>query len=101
MSWLLALPILLPVTTAVAAFLVRERGRAGRWVSVIGCALQTVQNDETGVVSYTEFELFLLFLAEARCLAVGLTVLPPYSSAWYEEYVVGLVRQDAYFGGHV
>ncbi len=39
MSWLLAVPILLPLATAVAAFLVRERGGAGRWVSVIGCAL--------------------------------------------------------------
>ncbi len=39
MSWLLALPILLPIVTAVVAFLVRERGGAGRWVSVIGCAL--------------------------------------------------------------
>ncbi len=39
MSWLLALPILLPIATAVAAFLLRRRGAAGRWLSVVGSAL--------------------------------------------------------------
>ena len=37
MSWLLALPIILPFATAVLVFLLRERGAAGRWLSVLGC----------------------------------------------------------------
>ncbi len=38
MSWLLALPIIIPFLTAVAAFLVRKQGDAGRWLSVAGSA---------------------------------------------------------------
>ena len=39
MSWLLALPIILPFLTAVAAFLVRSKGAQGRWLSVGGSTL--------------------------------------------------------------
>ena len=39
MSWLLALPIVLPFLTAVAAFLARGMGPLGRWISVGGSAL--------------------------------------------------------------
>ena len=38
MSWLLALPIILPLSTAVLVFLVRRAGPAARWLSVAGCA---------------------------------------------------------------
>ncbi len=38
MSWLLALPIVLPFLTAVPAFLLRDRG-AARWISLGGCVL--------------------------------------------------------------
>ncbi len=37
MSWLLALPIILPFLTAVVVFLMRRAGPAGRWLSVAGC----------------------------------------------------------------
>ena len=37
MSWLLALPIVLPFATAVAVFLLRHHGAAGRWISIAGC----------------------------------------------------------------
>lgn len=39
MSWLLALPIIIPFATAVFVFLLREKGAAGRWLSVLGCGL--------------------------------------------------------------
>ena len=39
MSWLLALPIVLPMATAILAFLFRTRGRLGPWLSIGGCAL--------------------------------------------------------------
>ncbi|TQV78495.1 Na+/H+ antiporter subunit D [Denitrobaculum tricleocarpae] len=39
MSWLLALPVILPFATAVLVFLLRSRGAAGRWLSVAGCGL--------------------------------------------------------------
>ena len=39
MSWLLVLPILLPIATAVLAFLLRDAGRAARWLSLGGCVL--------------------------------------------------------------
>ena len=39
MSWLLALPIVLPFATAVLVFLLRERGALGRRLSVVGCLL--------------------------------------------------------------
>ena len=39
MSWLLALPIVLPFLTAVAAFLARGKGPLGRWISVAGSAV--------------------------------------------------------------
>ena len=39
MSWLLALPIVLPFLTAVPAFLFRGHGAAGRWISLAGCVL--------------------------------------------------------------
>ncbi len=39
MNWLLALPIVLPFVTAVPAFLLRDRGAAGRWISLGGCVL--------------------------------------------------------------
>ena len=39
MSWLLALPVILPFATAVLVFLLRTRGAAGRWLSVGGCGL--------------------------------------------------------------
>ena len=43
MSWLLVLPILLPIATAVLAFLLRDAGRSARWLSLGGCvALLTV-----------------------------------------------------------
>lgn len=38
MSWILSLPILIPMMTAVVAFLVRN-SRAGTWVSICGSAL--------------------------------------------------------------
>ena len=38
MSWLLALPIMLPFITAVVVFLLRKNGLASRWISVGGCA---------------------------------------------------------------
>ena len=38
MSWLLALPIVLPFATAVLTFLLRSTGSAARWLSVAGCA---------------------------------------------------------------
>ena len=41
MSWLLALPIVIPFLTAVLAFLTRK-GRAGRWVSVVGSTVLLV-----------------------------------------------------------
>lgn len=37
MSWLLALPIVLPFLTAVLAFILRNRGPVARWLSVGGC----------------------------------------------------------------
>ena len=37
MSWLLALPVMLPLVTAVLVFLFRNRGAAGRWLSIGGC----------------------------------------------------------------
>ncbi|NJO21643.1 MAG: Na+/H+ antiporter subunit D [Sphingomonadales bacterium] len=37
MSWLLALPILLPFMAAILAFLLRSRGSIGRWLSVGAC----------------------------------------------------------------
>ncbi len=37
MSWILGLPILLPMATAVLAFLLRDSRRAARWLSVVGC----------------------------------------------------------------
>ena len=38
MSWLLALPILVPIATAIAVFLLRGYGRIARQLSVAGCA---------------------------------------------------------------
>jgi multicomponent Na+:H+ antiporter subunit D len=38
MSWLLALPVIVPFFTAVLAFLFR-RGREGRWISAVGSAI--------------------------------------------------------------
>lgn len=38
MSWLLALPIILPFLTAILAFLLRNSGAMARWVSIAGCA---------------------------------------------------------------
>jgi len=37
MSWLLSLPILLPIATAVTAFLVRNAGATARWLSLGSC----------------------------------------------------------------
>ncbi|GAB5467999.1 MAG: Na+/H+ antiporter subunit D [Rhodospirillales bacterium] len=37
MSWLLTLPIMLPIAMAVVVFLLRDRGAAGRWLSLAGC----------------------------------------------------------------
>lgn len=37
MSWLLALPIILPFATAIAAYLVRTRGHLGRVINIVGC----------------------------------------------------------------
>ncbi len=37
MSWLLSLPILLPLATAILAYLLRNRRAASRWVSLLGC----------------------------------------------------------------
>ncbi len=37
MSWLLSLPILLPLATAILAYLLRDRRAASRWVSLLGC----------------------------------------------------------------
>lgn len=42
MSWLLALPIMLPLGTAVFAFALRGKGALGRWVSVGGCLASLV-----------------------------------------------------------
>ncbi|NIA69762.1 Na+/H+ antiporter subunit D [Pelagibius litoralis] len=39
MSWLLALPIILPFITAVLVFLLRGRGSVGGWLSIGGCLL--------------------------------------------------------------
>ncbi len=39
MSWLLALPIIVPFVTAVFVFLLREKGAVGRWLSVLGCSV--------------------------------------------------------------
>ena len=38
MSWLLALPIILPFITAIVVFLLRRNGPLSRWISVAGCA---------------------------------------------------------------
>ncbi len=40
MSWLLVLPILVPLATAMLAFAWREARATGRWLSVAGCAAQ-------------------------------------------------------------
>lgn len=37
MSWLLALPIMLPFVIAVVVFLLRNNGPLSRWLSVLGC----------------------------------------------------------------
>ena len=39
MSWLLALPIVLPFVAAVLTFLFRAKGSVGRWLSIGGCLL--------------------------------------------------------------
>jgi len=38
MTWLIALPVLLPFATAIAAYLRRHRAVETRWISIAGCA---------------------------------------------------------------
>ncbi len=42
MSWLLSLPIVIPVVTAIAAFLLRRIQPTGRWLSIVGCAAHVI-----------------------------------------------------------